>query len=111
MRTGVGPGLPAVGVEHAAHEGQLLCAEIVRRAWLARQSAYATALDLPAGLLVYAKGEANAVVHRVRNAGKRLEIATLDLSGSIESLHVGIADLARRIRGLRVELAGNRIAA
>lgn len=73
--------------------------------------AYATALDLPAGLLVYAEGEANAVVHRVRDAAKRLEIATLDLSGSIDALHVGIADLARRIRGLRVELARNRIAA
>ena len=85
--------------------------ERVPNADLYQLFAYATALDLPAGLLVYAEGEANAVVHRVRDAGKRLEIATLDLSGSIESLRVGIADLARRIRGLRVELAGNRIAA
>ena len=85
--------------------------ERVPNADLYQLLAYATALDLPAGLLVYAEGEANAVVHRVRNAGRRLEIATLDLSGSIESLHIGIADLARRIRGLRVELAGNRIAA
>ena len=85
--------------------------ERVPNADLYQLFAYATALDLPAGLLVYAEGEANAAVHRVRNAGKRLEIAALDLSGSIESLHVGIADLARRIRGLRVELAGNRIAA
>ena len=85
--------------------------ERVPNADLYQLFAYAAALDLPAGLLVYAEDEANAVVHRVRNAGKRLEIATLDLSGSIESLHVGIADLARRIRGLRVELAGNRIAA
>ena len=85
--------------------------ERVPNADLYQLFAYATALDLPAGLLVYAEGEADAVVHRVRNAGKRLEIATLDLSGSIESLQVGIAELARRIRGLRVELAGNRIAA
>ena len=73
--------------------------------------AYATALDLPGGLLIYAKGEADELVHRVRYAEKRLEIAALELSGSIESLHVGIADLARRVRALRVGPARRRIAA
>ena len=85
--------------------------ERVPNADLYQLLAYATALNLPGGLLVYAKGEADEVVHRVRYAGKRLEIAALELSGSIESLHVGIADLARRVRALRVGPAGRRIAA
>lgn len=63
--------------------------------------AYATALYLPGGMLIYAKGEAKNVVHRVRHAGKRLEIATLDLSGSIEHLHGEIGKLADRVRALR----------
>ena len=85
--------------------------ERVPNADLYQLLAYATALDLPGGLLIYAKGEANELVHRVRYAGKRLEVAALDLSGSIESLHVGIADLARKVRALRLEPAGRRIAA
>jgi 5-methylcytosine-specific restriction enzyme subunit McrC len=63
--------------------------------------AYATALNLPGGLLVYAKGEDAEVVHCVRNAGKRLEVAALDLSGSIDDMHVRIGELASRVRELR----------
>ena len=62
--------------------------------------AYTTALDLPGGLLIYAEGEANDVVHRVRYAGKQLEIATLDLSGSIDNLRSEIGNLAGRVRAL-----------
>ena len=47
--------------------------------------AYVTALDLPGGMLVYAKGEAEPVVHTVRHTGKRLEIAALDLSGRLSA--------------------------
>ena len=65
--------------------------------------AYATALDLPGGLLVYAKGEADAVEHEVRHTGKRLEIFALDLAGSIEDLHTTINHLAQRVRLLRAE--------
>lgn len=85
--------------------------ERVPNADLYQLLAYATALNLPGGLLIYAKGEADEIVHRVRHAGKRLEIAALDLSGSIESLHEGVAELARKVRALRVESAGRRIAA
>ena len=85
--------------------------ERVPNADLYQLLAYATALNLPGGLLIYAKGEADEVVHRVRHAGKRLEIAALDLSGSIETLHVGIADLAHKVRALRAESAGRRMAA
>ncbi|MDE0177736.1 MAG: restriction endonuclease [Gammaproteobacteria bacterium] len=63
--------------------------------------AYTTALDLPGGLLVYAKGEDKEIVHCVRHAGKRLEVAALDLTGSIDDLHGRIGDLASRVRTLR----------
>ena len=66
--------------------------------------AYTTALDLPGGLLIYAQGEAEQVVqYQVRYAGKRLEIAALDLSGTIDELLVGIGKLAKRVRALRHE--------
>ncbi|MXX76030.1 MAG: restriction endonuclease [Holophagales bacterium] len=63
--------------------------------------AYTTALDLPGGLLIYAEGEADDVVHRVRHAGKQLEVTTLDLSGSIDSLQAEIGKLAERVRAFR----------
>ena len=63
--------------------------------------AYATALDLPGGLLVYAQGEADDVVHAVRHAGKRLEVSALDLSGTIDDLRRRIDGLAERVRRLR----------
>lgn len=66
--------------------------------------AYATALDLPGGLLIYAQGEVEQVVqHQVRYADKRLEIAALDLSGTIDELLAGISKLANRVRALRDE--------
>lgn len=65
--------------------------------------AYTTALDLPGGLLIYAQGEAEQVVHQVRYAGKRLEVAALDLSGTIDELLAGISELANRVRVLRHE--------
>ena len=63
--------------------------------------AYATALDLPGGLLVYAQGEADDVVHVVRHAGKRLEVSALDLSGTIDDLRRRIDGLAEQVRRLR----------
>jgi len=77
--------------------------ERVPNADLYQLLAYATALDLPGGLLIYAQGEAEQVVHQVRYAGKRLEIATLDLSGTIDELLAGISKLANRVRALRHE--------
>ena len=72
--------------------------------------AYTTALDLPGGLLIYAKGEDREVVHRVRHAGKMLEVAALDLSGSIDEMHERVGGLANRVRALRRDAAG-RLAA
>ena len=65
--------------------------------------AYATALDLPGGLLVYARdeGKTEEVSHRVRHAGKRLEVAALDLTGTIDQLLNRVDALAKRVRALR----------
>ena len=65
--------------------------------------AYATALDLPGGLLVYAQGEAEQATHQVRHAGRRLEVAALDLSGTIDELLTRIDELADQIHALRGE--------
>ncbi|MXY17383.1 MAG: restriction endonuclease [Acidobacteria bacterium] len=63
--------------------------------------AYATAVDLPGGLLIYAKSEREPATHTVRHSGKRLEVAALDLSGDLEGTLAQIRDLAQRITGLR----------
>ena len=63
--------------------------------------AYATALALPGGLLIYAQGEAEPAAYRVRHAEKRLEIAALDPSGTIDDLLARIGALAQRIRSMR----------
>ena len=73
--------------------------------------AYATALDLPGGLLVYAKGEAEPVKYVVPGAGKRLEVFAVDLAGSIEDLHATVDRLAQRVRLLRSEALGAALAA
>ncbi len=75
--------------------------ERVPNADLYQMLAYATALDLPGGLLAYAEGEEQPVVHEVRNAGKRLEVAAVNLSGSIADIRASIDELAQRVRTLR----------
>ena len=65
--------------------------------------AYTTALNLPGGLLVYAKGESHPVQHEVCHVGKRLEVATVDLAGSIDDVWTAIDHLAERVRLLREE--------
>jgi len=64
--------------------------------------AYATALNLPGGLLVYAKGEAGEGTYRVRHCGKRLEVAALDLSGTLDDVLAGVRGVAERVVALRV---------
>ncbi len=63
--------------------------------------AYATAVDLPGGLLIYAQGEEKPALHTVRHSGKRLEVAALDLSGDLDGTLAQVRDLAQRITGLR----------
>ncbi len=69
--------------------------------------AYATALDLP----VYAKGEAEPVEYAVRHGDKRLEVATIDLAGSIEAIRSSVDRLAVRVCKLRDEARIRAIAA
>jgi len=65
--------------------------------------AYTTALDLPGGILIYAKGEADTATYVVRYAGKRLEVFALDLAGSLDQILACIKTLACRIELLRAE--------
>ena len=59
--------------------------------------AYTTALNLPRGLLVYAKGEVDTAEYTVRHAGKHLEVAALDLSGPLDDVLDRIRRIADRI--------------
>lgn len=63
--------------------------------------AYATALDLPGGLLIYAKGETNPWSYRVKNASKCLEVMALDLAGTLDNVLQRVNDVAARVRTLR----------
>ena len=63
--------------------------------------AYATALDLPGGLLIYAQGERESATYTVRHSGKRLEVAALDLSGTLDQVLERVGDLAGKVRALR----------
>ena len=60
--------------------------------------AYTTALDLPGGILIYAKGERDPAIHQVRNAGKRLEVFALDLAGEPPAILEQMSELADRVR-------------
>ena len=73
--------------------------------------AYVTALDLPGGLLIYAQGEADEGAYRVRHAGKRLEVAALDLTGRLDEVLDRVRDLAERVKRLRDEAKAVRAAA
>ncbi len=85
--------------------------ENVPNADLYQLLAYVTALNLPGGLLVYAKGEAEPVIHEVRHYGKWLEIAALDLSGTLDEILDRVGDLAGRVRELREQAIRLRPAA
>ena len=80
---------------------KLIRDERVPNADLYQLLAYVTALGLPGGMLIYAEGEADPVIHDVRNSGKRLEVAALDLSGSLGDILIRVEDIADRIRRLR----------
>ena len=60
--------------------------------------AYTTAVDLPGGLLIYAEGEDEPATYEVRNAGKRLEVAALHLSGTLDEVLKRVEVLAHMIR-------------
>ena len=65
--------------------------------------AYATALDLPGGLLIYAKGEASLASYRVRHADKWLEVVEVDLAKPLGTILKRVDQIGRRIEELRDE--------
>ena len=88
-----------------------LTGEWVPNGDLYQMLAYVTALGLPGGLLVYAKGEANTVTYHLRHTGKRLKVAALDLSGTLEDILARVGHLADSVKELRDEARGMRAAA
>ena len=62
--------------------------------------AYTIAADLPTGMLIYAAGEADEIVHRIVHLGKRIEVCTLDLVGTPEHMLGQIEAIARRVRNM-----------
>ena len=77
--------------------------ESVPNADLYQLLAYATALDLPGGLLIYAKVERRPASYRVRHAGKRLEVAEVDLTSDADALLSRMCKLAKRVERIRGE--------
>ena len=75
--------------------------ERMRNADLYQLLAYVTALDLPGGMLVYAKGEAEVADFTVRHSGKRLRVSALDLSGSLDSVLQRVHGVAEQVRAMR----------
>lgn len=63
--------------------------------------AYATALNLPGGLLIYAQGEAKAAKYKIQNTCKQLEVVALDLTGTLEDILARVKDIACKIEGMR----------
>jgi len=61
--------------------------------------AYTTAMDLPEGMLIYCRrlDDTNQSTMTVRNAGKKLLLRSLDLSGPPEQTEEEISALANAI--------------
>ncbi|MYE86073.1 MAG: restriction endonuclease [Gammaproteobacteria bacterium] len=85
--------------------------ERVPNADLYQLLAYTTALDLTGGMLIYAKGEDKEILHRVRHASKQIDIAALDLSGSIKQIDLRVQHLAKRVRELSQNAVADPLAA
>ena len=62
---------------------------------------YATALDLPGGLLVYAQGEVDDASYQVRHSGKRLDVASLNVAGTLDETLRNVRRIAKRVVLLR----------
>lgn len=73
--------------------------------------AYAAALNLPGGLLVYAQGEADTWSYRVKHTSKSLEVMALDLSGTLDEVLERVGDVAARVQILRERVKRTVIAA
>ena len=70
---------------------------------------YATALDLPGGLLAYAQGEVDDASYDVRHSGKRLDVASLNIAGTLDETLRNVRTIAKRVVLLRDEARGVRL--
>jgi 5-methylcytosine-specific restriction enzyme subunit McrC len=70
---------------------------------------YATALDLPGGLLVYALGEVDDASYEIRHSGKRLDVASLNIAGTLDETLRNVRTIAQRVVLLRDEPRGVRL--
>ena len=89
-----------------------LTGERVPNADLYQMLSYATALGLPGGLVIYAqysKGEADTASYTVRHWGTRLEVAALELAGTLEEILEAVRHIAKKIVRLRDEAGGTRM--
>ena len=59
--------------------------------------AYTTALDLPSGTLIYAKGEADPTTYTVKHAGKTLHVQSLDITRPLDDVLDQVAAIAPRL--------------
>lgn len=75
-----------------------LKSDVFPNADLYQMAAYVIATDLSRGMLIYAAGDEEPITHEVLNLGVHLEVVTLDLAGSPDSVLGQIAALADRIR-------------
>ena len=73
-----------------------------RHADIYQMLAYCTAAKLPAGLLVYAAGEVNSGLHRIRHTEKTIEVTTLDLVGTSQMILKDVERISEKVRNLSV---------
>ena len=72
--------------------------------------AYVTALNLRGGMLIYA-GEADTATHHIRNTDKTVEVASLDISGTLDEILANVGGLGRKVQRLRQGTSPSLIAA
>ena len=62
--------------------------------------AYCIAADLPGGMLIYAAGEAEPIIHEIVHLGKQIEVRTLDLSVAPDEILGQVHRIAERVRAI-----------
>ena len=82
---------------------------VMRHADAYQMLAYCTAYGLPRGYLVYAKdSEVEPRIHKIRNSGQEIAVATLDVEKEPEALLADVDVLADRVAQ---ESSGSHLAA
>ena len=71
--------------------------------------AYVTALNLPGGLLIYAKGQEDGPAYQVRHVGKLLRVATIDLTGNLDQALQRVNQVATQVKELRDASSGSAV--